>query len=244
MYYNHGMSTLRSTLDQLLELQKLDSDRERNIRSLRSLDTGQAVAAAAQAAQVAASDAHREYQQNATALKDAELELAGLEKKLKTYEDRVRAGTITNSKELVSTEKEISQIVRLRSALDEKILGLMDTVELLKVKAAEADAEAAEADMRRSTALEASAAERSRLDNAIAELGRQREELAGLVDDKELLKKYDVIRARNNSSGIAIGRTQSNICGSCHMQVASISATRARAGEVLVICEVCGRIMA
>ncbi|MDR3706741.1 MAG: C4-type zinc ribbon domain-containing protein [Capsulimonadaceae bacterium] len=238
------MSTLRSTLDQLLELQRLDLDRDRTLRAQRNLDSGQAAVAAATEAQGALAAVRLEYQKASASLKDSELELAALEKKLKSYEDRVRSGAIVNSKELVNTEKEIGQLVRLRSSLDEKILALMDSTEELRVRVSEADARATEADRSRTIAMDKNAAERSRLDGLMAELGRKREEQAGLIEDRDLLKRYEAIRARNNSGGIAIGRTQDNTCGSCRMQVASIEATRARAGETLVLCENCGRIMA
>jgi len=242
--YNETMSTLRATLDLLLELQKVDSERDRLIRLRKNLETGDAATAAARQAQEAAAAVHTEHQHTAASLKDAELELAGLEKKIKTFEDRVRSGSIHNSKELMNIEKEIAQLVRLRSALDEKILSLMDDVESLHVNVKLADEQANELDQRRSAAMDTINAERSRLENAIGENNSKRAELAGMVEDDALLKRYEIIRARTNTAGIAIGRVKDNICGACHMQVSSIDANRALAGEVLVICEICGRIMA
>ena len=242
--YNQRMSTLRATLDQLLELQKIDTDRDRAVRAQRALDPGTQATAEATRAQSAAASVRLEQQQTTTALKDAELELASLEKKIKLYEDRVRSGVISNSKELMNIEKEIGQLVRQRSALDETILSLMDKVEQGRVTVAESEAQASEADQKRQAVLDGAQAERSRIDGLIADLGRRRGESAGMIEDKALLQKYETIRARNNSSGIGIGRTQENTCGACHMQVSSIEAAKARAGDTLVLCENCGRIMA
>lgn len=239
-----AMSNLRQTLDSLLDLQKTDSERDRLIRLRRNLDTGDAAASAAQQAQQSSVSSRSEHQRAAASLKDAELELAALEKKLKAYEDRVRGGQVSSPKELMNAEKEIGQLVRQREALDERILGLMDQVEDLKVKAKLADEQAVELDQRRAATIDKLAADRAKLEQQIADLGSRRAEIAATIDDAAMLKRYEIIRSRANSAGIAIARTIDNVCGSCHMQVSSIEASRAREGENLIICENCGRIMA
>ncbi|HEY3331168.1 MAG TPA: C4-type zinc ribbon domain-containing protein [Capsulimonadaceae bacterium] len=238
------MSTLRPSLDALLALQKIDSERDRLARSLRTLGNSSNVAAESKAAQDTAAAVQADLARAHAEQKDSELELASLEKKLKLHEDRVRSGVITNSKELINVEKEIGQLVRLRATLDEKVLTLMDEVEKLQIAKATADAEAKEQETRLKTHIDDIASDRARLETSLADLNTRRVEAAALVPDQTLLQRYETIRARSTSAGVAIGRTMDNTCGGCHMQISSIDATRALGGSQLVICDNCGRIMA
>jgi predicted nucleic acid-binding Zn-ribbon protein len=238
------MATLRENLDTLLALQKIDSERDKIQRQIAALNTGSATQTAANTAHAHLEAQRAASSKNHASLKDSELELATLEKKLKSYEDRMRTGTITNARDIANTEREINQLVRQRAKLDEKILSLMEEAEQLKTAVLEAEAKAQEADRRHQTQIEASRAQREQLDRQAAGLSRQRAEAVSLVADPALLKRYETIRARPASSGVAISRVEDAHCGGCHTQIGTQEAHRAHEAASLQTCENCGRILA
>lgn len=238
------MATLRENLDSLLELQKIDSERDRLQRQIAGLDSGASAQAAANSARAELEAQRSAATKSAAALKDAELELATLEKKLKSYEDRMRSGQLTNPREIANTEREINQLVRQRAALDERILKLMDEGERLRTTIAEADAHAREAETRYHTAVDSLRAQREQWEQALGSLNRRRTEAAALIADPALLKRYEAIRSRPASGGVAIARVEDSHCGGCHTQIGTQEAHRAHDGTQLVLCENCGRMMA
>jgi predicted nucleic acid-binding Zn-ribbon protein len=238
------MASLRENLDSLLALQQIDSERDKTRRAIAGLDTGKLAQAAAQAAQTRLKEQQAAAGRTSGALKDAELALATLEKKLKSYEDRMRSGQITNPKEIVNTEREVNQLVRQRATLDEQILNLMDESEGLKTSVVEADAAAGKADQLRQTQLELSRDKRDQLEVTLGDLNRRRAEAASEMADPALMKRYEAIRTRPASAGLAIVRVEDFHCGGCHTQISTQDSHRAKEGEQLILCENCGRILA
>ena len=123
------MSTLRQNLDALLQLQQLDSERDKLVRQKNTLDTGANLTQAVAAAQSDYEHKAAELFSINGSLKDAELELASIEKKIKDYESKMRQGAVTNTREVMNFEKEFNQLNRQRAALDDKILNLMEKSE-------------------------------------------------------------------------------------------------------------------
>ena len=238
------MATMRENLDTLLNLQKIDSERDKLQRQIAGLDGGAAAQRGSSSARASAQEQHNSAAKSAGALKDAELELAGLEKKLKSYEDRMRTGTITNPREVANTEREINQLIRQRASLDEKILTLMEEGEKLRTAVTEADASAREAEQRYHTQVDSMRAQREEWEASLSALTRRRAEAAALVTDPALLKRYETIRSRPASSGVAIARVEDSHCGGCHTQIGTQEAHRAYEGAQVTLCENCGRILA
>jgi uncharacterized protein len=238
------MSTLRENLDRLLLLQHLDSEREKTARQRPSIDTLNMIAAKVAAAQAEYKASTATLSQTNGALKDAELELAGLEKKIKDYESKMRQGLVTNTREVMNFEKEFNQLNRQRSALDDKILMLMDQSETQATLVANAQSKVNELDNVLKTAKTQFHNELTRVDATVGRLNTEREQMSSLVSDAALLKRYEALRAKPGKGGIGIARTTNNTCGACHMQVGTVSVTTAESGSQLTLCENCGRIMA
>lgn len=238
------MTTLREDLDSLLALQAIDSRRDLLQRTLKTMDNGAKISAECEAAEAAEADARKASQNAASELRDAEMELDSLEKKIRQLDGRISSGAIANVKEIVNSEKELSQLGRLRAALDEKILALMEQAEELKLAAEKADAESKEKQFAKRAALDEIAAKRSQIETEYSETGSAHAEAASLVQDKALIKQYETMRAKPQFAGIAIAKTFENRCGGCKMQASSFDARKAHAGEEIVLCQNCRRIMA
>src|SRR5580704_4815137 len=119
------MTDLPTTLKSLLELQQIDRQIQRAKKAQSTLDTGETARAAATQARDLYNAKNTAYHRASGDLKDTELKLAALETKLKTYQQKLYQGGITNAKELSNIEKEIHALGRQRSDLDGKILELM-----------------------------------------------------------------------------------------------------------------------
>jgi predicted nucleic acid-binding Zn-ribbon protein len=238
------MTTLRDTLDSLLSLQAIDSQRDLLFRNLNAMDNGAKIVAESAAAEAAEAAARKTSQTTNSSLKAAELELESMEKKIQLLEKRISSGAIVNTKELLNNEKELSQLNRLRSTLDEKILGLMDEAEKRKVELDAAEAASKEKQLAKKTAIDEIAAKRSQIELELSETGSARTEAASLVPDKELLKLYETMRLKPQFAGVVIAKSLANRCGGCKMQVSSLDARRAQAAEEMVLCQNCRRIMA
>ncbi len=238
------MATLRDDLEALLELQRLDCDLDQKLKAKNSLDDGSTLTALAQAAQLDFESVKSHQSATSGALKDAELELASIEKKLNDYQNRMRSGSVTSVREVTNIEKEIHQLTRQRSSLDEKVLALMDETEKRRVSVRQSQERKEEAERNAGSQRALYRVELERFESELAELSRQRAEKAPLIQDQKLLKKYDSVRARGSSSGLAIARVvEPNQCGACHTQISTQDARRAHESEILVLCENCGRIL-
>ncbi len=236
-------NTLREDLDLLLELQKIDSDRDRLTRTRAHLDNGTVQQAKVATALAALEQARAESSGLSGSLKDSELELKGVEDKVKQYEQRMRSGQVTNAREIANVEKELNQLHRQRATLDTKILELFDQVENAKERLNEAEA--------RSTAEQSELMSvknhyRSSIDRIDAEtrnLNDRRAAQVAQIGDPALLKKYEAIRSRPQSSGVAIARVDDHHCSACHNQISLMDATRVTDAKQLVTCENCGRLL-
>jgi len=238
------MPTLRETLDRLLELQKVDRERDKIAKAVRDLDTGKAVEAEATAAYDAWQSASAALQKAQGDLKDAELELSSVEKKIKSFEQKMSGGQSINARELLNIEKEINQLTRQRATLDDRILTLMDQAESLQVTAAHADATSKQKEEHRKVVLEELSQRRRLLDSQLMTVSEQRQGAHARVEDPTLLAKYEAMRSKPTNAGVVIAKAVENTCGGCHMQAASQDIKRAADGVELTLCPNCGRIMA
>jgi predicted nucleic acid-binding Zn-ribbon protein len=114
------MAYLHATLNALLDLQNIDRQIQRAKRAQAGLDNGSNAEAAANSARSLYETKNSGYHKAMGELKDCELKLAALEQKLKSYQQKLYQGTVTNAKELANIEKEIAALGRQRWILTVK----------------------------------------------------------------------------------------------------------------------------
>lgn len=235
------MTQLQDTLALLFELQTIDSQILRFKRTQAAMDNGSEAAKRAQSLRAAYTEQNAIMHRLSGDLKDSELKLQAIETKLKTNQQRLYQGTVSNPKELVNIEKEIGSLQRQRSELDERILELMDEVEEQRrvVQCADAEAQLAETH-HRTTVSEWQANFESTKQN-LASLDAKRAGVVASITDAGLLKRYEAIRAK--SSGIGLAKINGNACGVCGMTLPSNTVQGVREGVELQTCENCGRIL-
>jgi predicted nucleic acid-binding Zn-ribbon protein len=237
------MTTLKQDLATLLAVQKIDLERDRVEKSRRSLDTGVKAQAELASAQTAAEQARAAASRTSGDLKDAELELASVEKKSSDYMGRMQRGTITSPRELANIEKEVNMLTRQRAALDDKVLSLMDGVEVTRAAMDTAEAVLRQKEQDVKTRQELFHQQHHHLDDQMGGLNRRRAELSGQILDPTLMKRYEALRGKPGNAGIGIAQVDGNTCGGCHMQIGSQASAQAERGEQVTTCENCSRII-
>ena len=194
---------------------------------------------------IAAHSVHDDTQKRLSAsraqMHDRELEAKTLDAKIKGIEERLYSGRVTNPKELDGMEKDLQMHKRQRSALDDKLLELMDAVEQAQKHADEKAGALKQADGTRARDLDQLARERDALAARLAELDTEREHTrAALIADA--LRTYDHLR--KTKAGRAIVQIKRDACGACGVGTPTGLAHRVREGNEIVLCPGCGRILA
>jgi predicted nucleic acid-binding Zn-ribbon protein len=175
-----------------------------------------------------------------TTQKDVELEADELKSKIAPAEEKLYSGTIRNPKELADLQADIDQLKRHLSSVEDRDLEALGSLETAEREYREASAELAERD-EAWQAEQAELRERSaQLESEIATYQSQRDELATSID-RGTLQTYDRVRRAHQGRGIA--KLDRNLCTGCRITLPVNMVNRARAGNALVHCPNCERIL-
>ncbi len=213
------MEEMRS-LEDLLDLQIVDSEIDRLLEQRSSLPELQAYRQAHAASEeiaalvVAAEEADREA---ARALDKASGELEILEEKGSVEERRLYAGGL-GARETLALREEVDSIKRRVSEREEQVLQLMEQREehekqLATLRADLDAARATEADLESKIT-----AAWKTIDADIAVKEEKKKAIVPLIRD-DLLELYDEIRP--HKEGVAVGRLAEGICGGCHLKLSA-----------------------
>lgn len=169
-----------------------------------------------------------------------ELEIGGVNAKLKQNQDRLYSGRVRNPKELSNLQEEANALRRRRSELEDHQLELMIAIE-------ETDGELAERRARlkqiESTWREEQArlqAEKEDLELRLVELEEEREALRPSIGAADL-RHYDAVRSRHG--GTAVVRLKMGICTGCGVDVPTSMARAVERGDGMHECPICGRLL-
>jgi predicted nucleic acid-binding Zn-ribbon protein len=229
----------RTTL--LAHLQMHDHDFDQVVAHLRTVDAALANDAAVVAARATRDAAQKKSSDLRGTLRDRELEAKSLDAKIKEIEARLYSGRITHPKELDGMEKDLQMHKRQRSALDDVLLGLMDAAEGAEKIAMDAARDFDRVQAARANEVERLTRERAELRARENDLRAAREQTRASLD-AESLARYD--RLRQAKAGRAVAPIKQSACGACGVTVPTGLASRVRAGEEVVLCPSCGRILA
>ncbi len=172
--------------------------------------------------------------------KDLELQADDVKSKIAPAEEKLYSGKIKNPKELADLQHDIDQHKRQLSAIEDQDIEALSTVETAEreLRAARANLEALEAAWREEQAELTDRIER--LSAEVAEYEAEREEQA--ADTRtELLSVYEHVRRAHHGKGAA--RLDRNLCLGCRISLPTSTVNKARAGNALVQCPNCERIL-
>jgi uncharacterized protein len=228
-----------SQIELLYRLQQIDDELRQKKSRLTEVIRAQRGNAEVEAARQRAARAKAVFQKFQTRQTDLNLELNGINDKMKRSEDRLYSGLVKNPKELADLQKEIEALARRCSALEDEILDTM-----IALEEAEAEKEAAgqalatlEQEWEQTTAaLQQEQAVLAQRSSQLAELRQQqvrRLTPAALVE-------YEAIGQHRGS--VAVVGLSGNICQGCRLTVPA-SVVKAAGQEQLVNCPNCGRLL-
>lgn len=172
--------------------------------------------------------------------KDREAEADEQGRKIEAPSQRMYEGKVTNPKELEDLQREVESLTRRRGALDDEALAAMERLDEAERALAEAQRHLEELTGTTGAEQDELRARQSTLEGEIASLEGQRAELAA-GGDEALLDRYDELRA--GRQGQAVAKVQGGSCQGCRILLPVNLIQRARAGDEVVQCNNCERIL-
>jgi predicted nucleic acid-binding Zn-ribbon protein len=173
---------------------------------------------------------------------DAEAELASSESRAKAVERRLYGGEVSASRELQAMASDLEGLKKRASALEDRILELLDTREPLDATVASITADLEHLAARRSELEAGVKVVEGDLDREIASVAGPRADAAARVPPA-LMASYERLRGR--LGGIGVARLVGDRCDGCHLTLsaAELDAIRHLPEGEVATCDQCTRIL-
>ena len=178
--------------------------------------------------------------QQQTDLRTLELELAGVEAKLKANQERLYSGRVRNPKELSGLQEEAAALRRRCSELEDAQLELMIAIEEDEAELAERQARMRQIEETWRDEQAGLQSEKERLELRLLELEEQREGMRAQISPADLAL-YDDLRDRGGGTGVALLRR--GVCQICGVDVPTGVARSVERGEGIYFCPICNRLL-
>jgi predicted nucleic acid-binding Zn-ribbon protein len=231
---------MHKDMDQLHELQQIDSAIAELRADLRALDDGTALRQRIAAAEAELERLTAAHGDDHALQSKKEAELAKAEQKRKDLMAKAYGGTIANPKELETLEKEIESLGRTKDRLENELLPLFDRVDGQTRAVEEQRRAIASLQAALAATVQTHQAEHARITAQTDELRRERERVSGSVDP-ESLQTYERIRER--SANVAVAAVQGRMCSACRVNLPVVQVTRLTRGHEFLKCESCMRLL-
>lgn len=161
-------------------------------------------------------------------------------RKIEKPEQRLYEGKVSNPKELEDLQLDVESLKRRRSVLDDEAFAAMERLDEAERALDETQRHLEELTGTTGVEQDELRARQSTLEGEIASLEGQRAELAA-ASDEVLLDRYDELRA--GRQGQAVAKVQGGSCQGCRILLPVNLIQRARAGDDIVQCNNCERIL-
>ncbi len=224
----------------LLALQEIDLSRDSRRALIADIDYRLGETDELIAAREALQDAVFALETLRRKQRDLDAQLEDLDAKVQPVETRLYDGSVRNPRELTDLQRDVESLKARRGRLDDVALANMDASEAAQqaVAAARRDLAAVEAEWQRDQ--EALRAERSRAQSETASLEAERRRRTAAMDAGSL-GTYEELRS--HKQGRAVARIERGACQGCRISLPTHIVQRVRAGDALVKCPSCERIL-
>lgn len=229
-----------SVLKQLYQLQLVDSEHQDKSAWLATVNDSLGESDEVNRAQEAVAETESNLGHLRTQLRALEIDIAGLNDKLKQNQERLYGGRIRNPKELSNLQEEAAALRRRRSELEDDQLELLIAIEETEAELAERQARFRQIEGTWREEQARLRAEKEELELRLAELEEQRGGMRSHVRASDLTL-YDGLRAR--LGGTAVVRLKKGICQACGVDVPTSMALAVERGEGMHECPICGRLL-
>jgi predicted nucleic acid-binding Zn-ribbon protein len=234
-----------SALDDLLEVQQLDTTADQLRHRMSTLPERDRVAAAvATSAEIAIATAEAESRRAEVRREQRrhEDEVATTEAKADQVNGQLYGGAITSPKELEALQHELDGLHARQRDLEDLVIEQMELAEPIDEELVALGARAEASELERTAAQAELDAGLAALDAELADVSATRTRLAKEIPG-ELLSGYEDIRSR--SGGVGAARLSGSRCEGCHLAIpsADLDAIRHAPADAMVTCPECGRIL-
>lgn len=226
---------------QLYNLQHVDSEWAATDNRLREIVASLGETADLIRAREAVVETTEGLERLSSHMRSLDLDVGGLNAKLKRNQDRLYSGRVKNPKELSSLQEEATSLRRRRSELEDHQLELMIGTEEEEAELAERQARLRQIEETWQQDQASLLVEKQELEQRLDELGAQRGAMRARIAPADLAL-YDDICARYGGTGVAL--LKRGICQACGVDVPTGVARNVERGEGLHFCPVCERLLA
>lgn len=229
-----------NTAKTLYQLQSVELELIANKRRLRAIEGSLQDSQAVQEAKQALEQAETAFKPVKAHYNDVEHQIQSNQEKLTQTETRLYSGSVTNPKELQDMQQEVESLRKWRTEWDERLLVAMESME-------NAQEVLDQHQVLYDEALEAAAAgnaelltEREQINAQNPLLEERRQEIAATID-RETLNTYVSLRRSKGNRAVSI--IEDDTCTVCGVSQIATVTKAVRAGDELVYCSNCGRIL-
>jgi predicted nucleic acid-binding Zn-ribbon protein len=153
---------------------------------------------------------------------------------------REKLANIKSNKEYGAVLKEIEDLERKKTALEDRALQIMEEIESLDVKYADIKKRSESYRKKFEADQKVVQKEMEALDAAFEKQEKERTRIRKDIDD-DLLRLYDNLSI--HKGGISVSSVLKGICQTCHMGIPQQKFNELMRGDALMNCPHCGRIM-
>ena len=225
---------------QLLEVQRLDSEIARLTGQVKQADAALGDTLQQRAAAYALNQAETAWHARQSDQRDREYELAAIESRIKEHEAQLYSGK-GSPRDLRALQRDIDHDKERRGTIEEQALAAMDATEAAQKELDRIKKVAERVLGGAASRLLEVAAGRAQTQSLLERTIAQRAQAVAAVAPADLAQ-YDRLRVRTGD-GIAVVPVVQGRCEGCRTTLPSAEVQRARRTEGLIFCSACGRIL-
>lgn len=231
---------LTQALNDVLKLQKIDSEIHELETRFAAIDPGRKLAATVEKARQAKEAAEAKLKEMRQEVEDLQLKTKGIEQKIESEAKRLYSGGVYNAKDAEAIDREIANLKQRRAQADERVLELWELLPTVEKEFNEKlatlqEAEALLEEHRRKY----EEVKQKFVTKARALIAKRKEQAARC--DPALLEKYEAIRKKR--AGIGIAEVVDETCSACGIAVPKAQIDSLKEGDTIETCRNCLRIL-
>ncbi len=231
---------VNETLATLIRLQALDSTLSKLEKEIAEVPKQiEALRRQAEQSTQRVAKVQAEVQQMEKERRNLELELEGNETQISKYRNQLLQ--VKTNKEYSALQLEIDTLKSKNAMIEERILYLLDEIEMRKKEVARVSKEVAAEQEKIKKFTQDKEADKARLEEELIRIQKEKQTLLEALSDKSLVQEYTrLLRVRG---GIAVAAVENGICTGCHVSLTPQMFAEVKTREKLLRCPTCLRFL-
>ncbi|MER3413648.1 MAG: hypothetical protein C4341_05315 [Armatimonadota bacterium] len=232
---------LTQALNDLLKLQKIDTEIHELEARFAAIDPGRKLTAAVKMAREAKDAAEAKLKEMRQELEDLQLKTKGIEQKIEAEAKRLYSGGVYNAKDAEAIDREIANLKQRRAQADERVLELWELLPAVEKDFNEKQALLQEAEsLLTQHQAKYEEVKRKFVAKARSLIAKRKEQASRC--DPELLERYEAVRKKR--AGVGIAEVVDETCSACGIAVPKAQIDSLTGGDCIETCSNCLRILA